>query len=263
MLSFTIAQITRRSLACGARTPIASGPTRAGTMRIFFPRAGGGGPIELTMFAVLGGIAPARGWRSSPSPSCTSNVAWQGITWCCSASGLRRHTATPGLGSSPRQEGWRSQPVVEHEAEYDSVLVAFEVGPFEPGRPWRRGQARRAAPARIHVLVSIVVPGVGEDRRAHGGQGARSAGDIEQAKLMGGGRVTGSEKGGRGQAGARSRRGQEMRARAIVMTLAPRSGGTLFDPNGGDGGRAPLPGQSSSRRGLGAPLDKFAASREA
>jgi APA family basic amino acid/polyamine antiporter len=54
---------------------------------------------------------------------------------------------------------------------------------------------------------------------------------IEQAKLIGGRRVTGHwEKVRTGQAGrAIVEEAREMRARAIVMTLVPRAGATLFD----------------------------------
>jgi basic amino acid/polyamine antiporter, APA family len=54
---------------------------------------------------------------------------------------------------------------------------------------------------------------------------------VEQAKLIGGRRVTGHvEKVRAGQAGRLIvDEAKQMRARAIVMALAPRSGGTLFD----------------------------------
>ncbi|MEJ7715810.1 MAG: hypothetical protein WKF40_08985 [Thermoleophilaceae bacterium] len=62
------------------------------------------------------------------------------------------------------------QPIVEHEVEYESVVVAFEDGHYS-------GEAiamavRLAARRRrgIHVLVTINVPANAPDRRLHAGR---------------------------------------------------------------------------------------------
>src|SRR6185503_6763405 len=80
-------------------------------------------------------------------------------------------------------------------------------------------------------MVSIVVPASAPiDARMEDKEREAEA-IIEQAKLIGGRRVTGHiEKVRAGQAGRLIvEEAREMRARAIVMALAPRSGGTLFD----------------------------------
>jgi basic amino acid/polyamine antiporter, APA family len=123
------------------------------------------------------------------------------------------------------------KPVVEHEAEYESVLVAFDVTHFEPDAV---GTAVKLAARRrrgIHVLVTIVVPTSAPIDAAMPDREREARTIIERAKLIGGRRVTGHfVKVRAGQAGRLIvDEAKLMRARAIVMALAPRSGGTLFD----------------------------------
>jgi APA family basic amino acid/polyamine antiporter len=124
------------------------------------------------------------------------------------------------------------QPVVDHEAEYDSVLVALSV---EDG--YNAGivatAARLAARRRrgIHVLITIPVPYAFplDASMREESDSARSI--IEQAKVAGGRRVTGHlEKVRAGQAGRRIiEEAEDMRASAIVMALPRRvAGGSLF-----------------------------------
>ena len=121
------------------------------------------------------------------------------------------------------------QPVVDHEAEYDSVLVHFGDDRLRRADARDRGQAGRAQAPRD--------PRAGHDHRPE--RAARStrrcreeeaAADsiIEQAKLQGGGRVSGHwEKVRAGQAGRRIiEEAQDMRAAAVVMTLPRRIAGT-------------------------------------
>jgi APA family basic amino acid/polyamine antiporter len=124
------------------------------------------------------------------------------------------------------------QPVVDHEAEYDSVLVALSV---EDG--YNAGivatAARLAARRRrgIHVLVTIPVPYSLALDASMRESSDRARSIIEQAKVAGGGRVTGHlEKVRAGQAGRRIiEEAEDMRASAIVMALPRRvAGGSLF-----------------------------------
>jgi APA family basic amino acid/polyamine antiporter len=122
------------------------------------------------------------------------------------------------------------QPVVDHEAEYDSVLVAFDTTRFNAAAV---GTAVRLAARRrrgIHVLVTIVVPASSPIGARLPEQEAAAQELIEQAKLQGGRRVTGHwVKVRAGQAGSTIvKEARAMRAQAIVMALAPRGGATLF-----------------------------------
>jgi APA family basic amino acid/polyamine antiporter len=120
-----------------------------------------------------------------------------------------------------------AQPVVDHEAEYDSVLVHIADDGYDDqvmATAIKLAARRRRG---IHVLVTITVPNAKELNAPL--PDAESAADsiIEQAKLQGGGRVSGHwEKVRAGQAGRRIvEEAQDMRASAVVMALPRRIGG--------------------------------------
>ncbi len=123
------------------------------------------------------------------------------------------------------------QPVVEHEVEYQSVLVAFEEGNYS-GEAVAMA-ARLAAQRRrgIHVLVTITVPPNSPIDAILPEQEANAQSMIDSARVRGGRRVTGHwEKVRPGQAGRRIvEEAREIDARAIVMSLPPRrTGMSLF-----------------------------------
>jgi len=120
------------------------------------------------------------------------------------------------------------QPVVDHEAEYDSVLVHF--GDTDYDEQVLATAVKLAARKRrgIHVLVTITVPRAFAIDAPLRDEEAAAGSIIEQAKLQGGGRVSGHwEKVRAGQAGRRIiEEAQDMRAAAVVMTLPRRIAGT-------------------------------------
>jgi basic amino acid/polyamine antiporter, APA family len=123
------------------------------------------------------------------------------------------------------------KPVVEHEVEYESVLVAFEDNHYsaEAVSTAVRLAARRRR--GIHVLVTITVPPNAPIDAAMPEQEAGAASLIDSARVRGGRRVTGHwEKVRPGQAGRRVvEEAAEIRARAVVMPLPPRrTGASLF-----------------------------------
>ena len=120
------------------------------------------------------------------------------------------------------------QPIVDHEAEYDSVLV--HVGGGEYDGQLIATAAKLAAVRRrgIHVLVTITVPNASPIGAPMPDAEAQADSIIEQARMQGGRRVSGHwEKVRAGQAGRRIiEEAQDMRAAAVVMTLPPRIDGT-------------------------------------
>jgi basic amino acid/polyamine antiporter, APA family len=122
-------------------------------------------------------------------------------------------------------------PAVEHEVEYQSILVAFEDDQFSPeavSTAVRLAAIRRRG---IHVLVTITVPPNSPIDAPLPEQEARAASLIDSARVRGGRRVTGHwEKVRPGGAGRRIvEEAREIRARALVMSLPPkRAGGSLF-----------------------------------
>jgi APA family basic amino acid/polyamine antiporter len=120
-----------------------------------------------------------------------------------------------------------AQPVVEHEAEYDSVLVPFLDGHFD--RHVMATAVKLAAHKRrgIHVVALVTVPNA-LPINAPMAEEALAYTVVEQAKIQGGRRVSGhAERVRAGQAGRRIiEEAIDMRATAIVMSLPRRIGGT-------------------------------------
>ena len=124
-----------------------------------------------------------------------------------------------------------AQPVVDHEAEYDSVLVHFGESGYDDQV---LGTARKLAARKrrgIHVLVTITVPNSMDIDAPMPEQEESAQSIIEEAKVAGGGRVSGHvERVRAGQAGRRIvEDAVDMRAAAIVMPLPRRvDGASLF-----------------------------------
>ena len=136
-----------------------------------------------------------------------------------------------GLDLSSTHKVAIAQPVVDHEAEYDSVLVHFGDGGYDDQV---LATARKLAARKrrgIHVLVTITVPNSMEIDAPMPDQDTLAQSIIEEAKVAGGGRVSGHvERVRAGQAGRRIvEDAVEMRAAAIVMPLPRRvDGASLF-----------------------------------
>jgi basic amino acid/polyamine antiporter, APA family len=136
-----------------------------------------------------------------------------------------------GLDLSSTHKVAIAQPVVDHEAEYDSVLVHFGDGGYDDEV---LATARKLAARKrrgIHVLVTITVPNSMDIDAAMPEQDTLAGSIIEEAKVAGGGRVSGHvERVRAGQAGRRIvEDARKMRAAAIVMPLPRRvDGGSLF-----------------------------------
>jgi basic amino acid/polyamine antiporter, APA family len=123
------------------------------------------------------------------------------------------------------------KPIVEHEVEYESVLVVFDEGRYSSEAMSTAVQLAARRRRGIHVLVTVPVPPnlpidaemPDEERRAQS--------VIDRARVRGGRRVSGHWE--RVRPGGTGRRivdeATTIKARAIVMALPPRrAGATLF-----------------------------------
>ena len=123
------------------------------------------------------------------------------------------------------------QPVVDHEAEYDSVLVPLIDGVYDEhvlATAVRLATRKRRG---IHVLALVTVPRALPIEASMADEEARASSAIEEAKVHAGRRVSGhTEKVRSGQAGRRIiEEATDMRAAAIVMALPRRiDGASLF-----------------------------------
>jgi basic amino acid/polyamine antiporter, APA family len=123
------------------------------------------------------------------------------------------------------------EPVVDHEAEYDSVLVHVGDGAYDEQLVATATKLAARKRRGIHVLVTITVPSALAIDASMPVQETAADSLIEQARLQGGGRVSGHwEKVRAGQQGRRIiEEAQDMRAAAVVMTLPPRiPGASVF-----------------------------------
>src|SRR5918992_1032433 len=221
MLSFTIAHISVMRLR--ATQPDAHRPYR-GPWNV---RVRG---YDLPLFAVFGGLGT--GIAFIVTVALHPEVAAAGFGWLIVGVVIyiayRRHQ---GLDLVSTYKVALPQPVVDHEAEYDSVLV-----PLGDGRYDERvvATATKLAARRrrgIHVLALVTVPHALPIDAAMPDAESSAASMIEQAKIQGGRRVSGHvEKIRAGQAGRRIiEEATDMRAAAIVMPLPRRiDGASLF-----------------------------------
>ena len=120
--------------------------------------------------------------------------------------------------------------VVDHEAEYESVLVAMDPARFSPGALATAVKMAARRRRGIHVLVPITVPASSPLDGLMPEQEAAAARIIELARLQGGRRVSGHwEKVRMGQEGHLIvQEARELNARAIIVPLPPRTAGSVF-----------------------------------
>jgi len=123
------------------------------------------------------------------------------------------------------------QPVVDHEAEYDSVLVPLVDGQYDEQIMATAIKLAAGKRRGIHVLALVTVPNSQPIDASTPAEEALADSVVEQAKIQGGRRVSGhQEKIRAGQAGRRViEEAGDMRATAIVMPLPRRvDGASLF-----------------------------------
>src|SRR5215216_5794701 len=221
MLSFTIAHLS--VVALRLKQPDRERPYRGpGTLR-WRGR-------ELPLFAVAGGLGTGIAWVVVTVLNLETLAA--GALWL--VLGVATYVVyrrRQGLSLTETHKVVLPKPVVEHEVEYESVLVAFEDGHYSPeavSTAVRLAARRRRG---IHVLVTITVPPNSPIDAQMPEQESRAQTIIDSARVLGGRRVTGHwEKVRPGQAGRRIvEDAREIRARAIVMPLPPRrTGASIF-----------------------------------
>ena len=221
MLSFTIAHAAVATLR--VKQPDADRPWKGpGTLRIR--------GHELPLYSVLGGLGT--GIALIVATVLDVRVLASGVGWM--ALGITLYVIyrrRQGLSLTETHKVVMPKPAVEHEVEYESVLVAFEDDHYSPeavATAVRLAARRRRG---IHVLVTITVPPNSPINAAMPEQEAKAASIIDSARVRGGRRVSGHwEKVRPGQAGRRVvEEAKEIRARALVMPLPPRrTGASLF-----------------------------------
>jgi basic amino acid/polyamine antiporter, APA family len=221
MLSFTVAHVAVIKLRF-------SQPDRERPWR---------GPVNVTirgrsipLFAVFGGLGTGLAWIVVTVLDV--RVLVSGLVWL--AIGMTTYVIYRrrlGLTLTDTAKVVVPEPIVEHEVEYQSVLVAFEDSHYSANAV--RTAVRMAARRRrgVHVLVTITVPTSSPIDAPLPEQESLAQQVIDSARVLGGRRVTGHwEKVRPGQAGRRViDEAVEIEARAIVMPRpGKRAGASLF-----------------------------------
>jgi basic amino acid/polyamine antiporter, APA family len=221
MLSFTVAHasVIRLRLTDPGRERPYRGP---GRLRI----AG----RELPVFALVGGFGTSVAFITVTALHL--DVAVAGIGWLLvGALVYVLYRRRQGLDLWTTTKIALPAPAVDHEAEYDSILVVFDETGYLPEAVATAVKLAARRRRGIHVLVTIAVPNSSPIDAAMPAQELTAQEVIEQARLQGGRRVSGHwEKvrpGGIGRLIVEEAR--EMRARAVVVPLRRRPGaGPLF-----------------------------------
>ncbi|WDT92925.1 universal stress protein [Thermoleophilum album] len=220
MLSFTIAHVAVATLR--VRAPEVERPWRGpGTLRVR--------GHELPVYAVVGGIGT--GLALVVVSALDLRTLAVGSVWL--AVGLALYVAYrkgQGLGLTETRKIVLPEPVVEREVEYESILVAFDGGQFEPEAVRTACKLAARRNRAVHVLVLITVPYNLPIDAAMPAEEEAAQTVIDSARVIGGRRVTGHwEKVRPGGAGRRIvDEARAIKARAVVMPVPSRRAGGGF-----------------------------------
>jgi APA family basic amino acid/polyamine antiporter len=217
MLSFTIAHLAVIRLR--VKEPDRARPYRGpGTLKV----AG----RKLPLFAILGGVGTGLAFVTVTALHLA--VAGAGVGWLLIGIVVYVvYRRNQGLDLTTTTKLTVVGPAAESEAEYDSVVVAFDENGYVP--EVMATAARLAARKRrgIHVLVTIAVPASSPIDAELPEQEAAAQSIIEEAKVQVGRRVTGHwDKVRAGQTGRRIvDEARAVHAEAIVMPMSRAGGG--------------------------------------
>jgi len=187
---------------------------------------------KLPLFAVFGAAGTGLAWIVVTVLNVTTLVV--GFLWLGIGIGTyvlyRRHL---GLNLTETKKAELIKAAVEHEVEYESVLVAFEDAHYSSDAVATAVKLAARRRRGVHVLVLITVPNHLPIDAALPAQESIAQQTIDSARALAGGRVTGhSEKIRPGQGGRRIvEEAREIKARAVILALPrrPRAAVSPFD----------------------------------
>jgi APA family basic amino acid/polyamine antiporter len=223
MLSFTIAHLAVIRLRM--KQPDAERPYR-GPGEVW-----GGRGRKLPLFAVFGGIGTGLAWVVVTVLNVTTLIF--GTAWLViGISSYVLYRRSLGLDLRETKKAELIKSAVEHEVEYESVLVAFEDTDYSPDAVATAVKLAARRRRGVHIVVMITVPNhlpidadLPEQERA-------AEQTVDAARVLGGRRVSGHwEKVRPGQGGRRIvEEAREIKARALIMAVPrrPRAAGSPF-----------------------------------
>src|SRR3954470_17433026 len=186
---------------------------------------------SLPLFAVFGGIGTGVAWIVVTVLNLTTLIV--GIGWL--AVGITSYVLfrrSLGLDLRETKKAELIKSAVEHEVEYESVLVAFEDTEYSADAVSTAVKLAARRRRGVHVVVLVTVPNHLPIDAQLPDQERQAEQTIEATRAIGGRRVTGHiEKIRPGQGGRRIvEEAREIKARALIMALPrrPRSAGSPF-----------------------------------
>jgi len=185
---------------------------------------------DIPVFAVFGALGTGTAWLVVSILN-LSTLLFGGIWMLLGMTVYVLYRRNQTLGLTQTVKAVQPKTIVEHEVEYESVLVAFEDNHYVAEAVATAAKLAARRRRGIHVLVTITVPNNAPIDAQLPEEEAQAQATIDSARVMGGRRVTGHwEKVRPGEAGRRIvDEAKHIRARAIVMAPSRRrSGGPLF-----------------------------------
>src|SRR6478609_5929872 len=184
---------------------------------------------DLPVFAFLGGFGTLS--ALIVTIALHPDVAIVGVSWLIlGVIVYLLYRRSQGLDLASTHKVAIAQPVVDHEAEYDSVLVPLS-GRYDESVIATAAKLAARRRRGIHVLAMVTVPSALKIDAPMPEAVAAAESLIEQARVQAGARVSGHvERVRSGQAGRRIiEEAVDMRAAAIVMPLPQRiNGSSIF-----------------------------------
>jgi APA family basic amino acid/polyamine antiporter len=217
MLSFTMAHASL--IALRIKQPDVERPWRAPLNLSIRGR-------DIPLAAVLGGAGTGLAWIVVSVLDV--QVLVSGAVWLVIGLSIYAlYRRDQGLSVTQTVKAVQPKAIVEHEVEYDSVLVAFEDGHYDPAAVATAVKLAARRRRGIHILVTISVPASVPIDAAMPDEEGRAQETVDSARVMGGRRVTGHwEKVRPGEAGRRIvDEARAINARAVVLPLRRRKSG--------------------------------------
>ncbi|MFY9468973.1 MAG: universal stress protein [Solirubrobacterales bacterium] len=184
---------------------------------------------RIPLFAIFGGLGTAIAWVVVTALDLATLVV--GVAWM--AFGITLYVVyrrNQGLTLTETAKIVVPKSIVEHDVEYDSVLVVFEDREYSEQAVKTAVKMATRRRRGVHVLVTITVPANAPIDAILPSAENQANTTIERARELGGRRVSGHwEKVRAGEAGRRIvQEAKLINARALVMPLKRGSGGSLF-----------------------------------
>ncbi|MGI9081030.1 MAG: amino acid permease [Thermoleophilaceae bacterium] len=221
MLSFTVAHFA--VIALRIKQPDKERPwTGPGSIKV--------GGHRLPLYSIVGGLGTGIAFIVVNVLNITTLIA--GAVWL--AVGIASYVLyrrNQGLSLTQTTKVVMPKAIVEHEVEYQSVLLAFENGLYSPEAVNTAVKLAARRRRGIHVLVTITVPANAPIDAVMPEAEAKAQAAIDSARVRGRRRVSGHfEKVRAGEAGRRIvLEAKEIEAAAVVMALPPRrTGSSIF-----------------------------------